>query len=52
MRSKATSRNSLIDTITWFLDEYRDQVNLKHLDQMVNIIESNYGDRIAKDWNV
>lgn len=43
-------KQSLIDTVTWFLDEYRDEVSIKHLNLLVNIIEDNYGAKIAQDW--
>jgi hypothetical protein len=43
-------RDELIETITWFLDEYRDQVKTKHLTQIENIIEKHYGNQISKDW--
>lgn len=43
-------RKSLIETITWFLDEYRENVKVKDLVKMEKIIENNYGDQIAKDW--
>lgn len=43
-------RESLIETITWFLDEYRENVKVKDLQKMLDVIEDNYGDQIAKDW--
>ena len=47
---KEKRRVSLIGTITWFLDEYRENIKIRHLVEMENIIENNYGDKIAKDW--